>query len=158
MEIIEIGAVELDNTHFFPISDFDQFVRPTERPMLSEFCRELTTIRQSQVDGAPTFLDAFTAFTDWIGGESFKLCSWGDFDMELIDAECARHQCQLPSTMLGHINLKNLYSRAYGTKPSLGLKEAMRKLGMPFEGTMHRGIDDARNIAKVAQTILVLDS
>ena len=39
----------------------------------------------------------------------------------------------------------------------IGLREAMRKLSMPFEGRLHRGIDDARNIATVAQTILMLD-
>ncbi len=39
----------------------------------------------------------------------------------------------------------------------IGLREAMRKLSMPFDGRLHRGIDDARNIAAVAQTILMLD-
>ncbi len=158
MEIIEIGAVEMDGAQYFPIADFAQFVRPTMRPELTDFCRELTTIKQSQIDRAPTFPDALDAFAAWLGDQPFKMCSWGDFDFELMAAECARHQVRLPDGFLGHLNLKDLYSRAFGTKPSIGLKQAMQKLGISFEGTMHRGLDDARNIASVAQCILMLDA
>lgn len=62
-----------------------------------------------------------------------------------------------PSNFMGFMNLKELFARAYDTKDNIGLREAMRKLSMPFEGRLHRGIDDARNIAAVAQTILMLD-
>jgi 3'-5' exoribonuclease 1 len=85
------------------------------------------------------------------------MCSWGDFDYELFNFELERCDMEWPSTFKGHLNLKPLYARAYSTKQSIGLREAMRKLSMPFEGRQHRGIDDARNIAKVAQTILMLD-
>jgi inhibitor of KinA sporulation pathway (predicted exonuclease) len=34
------------------------------------------------------------------------------------------------------------------------MKGALFMLGLPLEGRHHRGIDDARNIAKIAQIIL----
>lgn len=157
MEIIEIGAVLLDGASFQPLSEFDCFVRPVIKPELTTFCLELTGIRQNQIDKARKFPDAFSYFLGWIGPEPFKLCSWGDFDYEIFILEGQRHDMSFPDNFAGHINLKELYARAYDTKPSIGLREAMRKLNMPFEGRLHRGIDDAWNIAKVAQTMLILD-
>jgi inhibitor of KinA sporulation pathway (predicted exonuclease) len=157
MEIIEIGAVCLDGKYYQPKSDFQQFVKPTTNPVLSDFCRDLTHIKQRQIESAPTFPEAFVNFTYWIGNCSFKLCSWGAFDYDLFDYELNRHNEKWPTNLLGFINLKKLYARAYSTKSSIGLREAMSKLSMPFEGKLHRGIDDARNIARVAQTMLMLD-
>ena len=157
MEIIEIGAVYLDGSHLQEVKDFGQFVRPIENPTLTDFCTNLTTITQSRIDNAPAFSDAFAAWMDWIGGSKFKLVSWGEFDYDLIVAECRRHHVQLPSNFVNHINLKPLFASVHSTKSSIGFREALGKLKMRFEGTLHRGIDDARNIAKVAKTLLILD-
>lgn len=157
MEIIEIGAVLLDGEHFQPMAEFEQFVRPLNNPNLTEFCKELTSIKQKQIDAAPDFQVAFDWFMDWIGDKPFKLCAWGDFDAKMVNKECEQHGKTLPSNFMGFMNLKELFARAYDTKDNIGLREAMRKLSMPFEGRLHRGIDDARNIAAVAQTILMLD-
>ena len=48
MEIIEIGAVLCDR-HFQPLNFFQSFVRPVVHPSLTDFCRELTSIRQKDV-------------------------------------------------------------------------------------------------------------
>ena len=157
MEIIEIGAVLLDGNHFQPMSEFEQFVRPIDQPELTPFCMELTSIKQKQIDTAPDFSAAFDMFMEWIGEEPFKLCAWGDFDAKMMKKECERHGIALPGNFMGFMNLKELFARAYDTKDNIGLREAMRKLSMPFEGRLHRGIDDARNISAVAQTILMLD-
>ena len=157
MEIIEIGAVLLCGISNQPISDYQKFVLPVENPQLSEFCKKLTTIKQSQIDTSHHFPDVFEEFLEWINQEEFILCSWGNFDMELIELECKRHSMSLPKNFMYHINLKDLYARAYSTKASIGFKQVLRKLDMEFEGTMHRGLDDARNIARVAENLLVLD-
>jgi inhibitor of KinA sporulation pathway (predicted exonuclease) len=34
------------------------------------------------------------------------------------------------------------------------MAQALRLLGLPLEGTHHRGSDDARNIARIAQVLL----
>jgi inhibitor of KinA sporulation pathway (predicted exonuclease) len=157
MELIEIGAVYLDGNSYQPLSDFEQFVKPSINPVLTDFCRELTHIKQGQIDSAPLFPEAFGKFMQWINDEKYRLCSWGTFDYEIFNYELNRCGMTWPLNFAGHLNLKELYAKAYSTKASIGLREAMRKLSMPFEGRLHRGIDDARNIARVAQTFLMLD-
>jgi len=53
MEVIEIGAVSLDGEILQPISDFQQLVRPTTNPVLTDYCKDLTGIEQQQIDSAP---------------------------------------------------------------------------------------------------------
>ena len=46
-----------------------------------------------------------------------------------------------------HLNVKNLAAVSYGWSREVGMSEALRRLGLPLEGTHHRGGDDAWNIA-----------
>ena len=48
---------------------------------------------------------------------------------------------------------KTTVARALGRRKRFGLAEAVRRLGMEFEGSHHRGIDDARNIARVVRRV-----
>ena len=56
-ETIEIGAV-LINEKQEVISEFQQFVKPLMNPVLSDFCTNLTSIQQADVDDAPLFPEA----------------------------------------------------------------------------------------------------
>jgi hypothetical protein len=46
-----------------------------------------------------------------------------------------------------HFNVKNLAAIAYGWSREVGMSEALKRAGLPLEGTHHRGGDDAWNIA-----------
>ena len=153
MEIIEIGAVALESATGEAVKEFSEFVRPVLEPMLSDFCKQLTSIKQSQVDNAESFPAVFARFVDWIGQEPFRLCSWGGYDLNQLKADCKQHQIALPQSFERHINLKKEFSRLMHVK-LCGMAGALRIMKIPLEGTHHRGIDDARNIAKLAQVIL----
>ena len=54
----------------------------------------------------------------------------------------------------GHLNLKKKVSETIGDPHRYGMAEALRKVGLPLEGTYHRGIDDARNMVRLLPWIL----
>jgi 3'-5' exoribonuclease 1 len=153
MEIIEIGAVLLESASGPVSREFSAFVKPVASPQLSEFCTQLTSIRQEDVDNAEHFWTVFPRFLDWIGEEPFYLCSWGAYDLNQFRKDCERHKIALPASFENHINLKKEFSRLKHVKP-LGMKGALAIMEIPLEGTHHRGIDDARNIGKLAQILL----
>ena len=66
MEIIEIGVVAVNNANGEIESEFQSFVRPVRHPTLTEVCRNLTTIRQEEVDQASAFPEVFAAFMSWV--------------------------------------------------------------------------------------------
>jgi 3'-5' exoribonuclease 1 len=153
MEIIEIGAVMLKSASGPVFGEFSEFVKPAYRPVLSAFCKELTSIRQEDVAGADEFRAVFGRFMDWIGDESFSWCSWGAYDIKQLRIECDRHGLDFSESLEQHLNLKNVFAKLKGVKPR-GMRNALSMLGISMEGTHHRGIDDARNIAKIAELVL----
>ena len=152
MEIIEIGAVRL-GADLLPRDEFSFFVRPVVNTLLSEFCRNLTSIRQEEVDKAEDYKKVFPKFVEWIGPGPAILCSWGAYDIKQTAIDCARHGLPFPEGFKNHINLKAVFAERYGIKPC-GMSKALEKLGLPLDGAHHRGIDDARNISKIAQLLL----
>ncbi len=153
MEIIEIGAVRLD-AELQATDEFSSFVRPVVEPTLSAFCAELTSITQGEVDAADPFSMVFPSFLDWIGTGEVRLCSWGFYDVGQFRLDCHRHGLAFPESFeSGHINLKAEFAAWQGVR-RCGMARALKHLGLPLTGTHHRGIDDARNIAAIAQLML----
>ena len=51
--------------------------------------------------------------------------------------------------------MKRAFSEAQARpRKKLGMAEALKHCGLPLEGTHHRGIDDARNIARLLPWIV----
>jgi inhibitor of KinA sporulation pathway (predicted exonuclease) len=160
MEIIEIGAVAVDAATGDVFSEFGTFIRPIRNPVLTGFCTTLTTITQSEVDAAPLFAEALAAFSTWLRqivppGPPPTFCSWGDYDRKQLTNDCDVHRQPFPFSKNGHRNLKEEFSAAIGSTKRFGLGQALSNLGLTFTGTPHRGIDDAKNIARVYKEILI---
>lgn len=154
METIEIGAVGVTGPDVEPSEEFASFVQPVATRQLSEFCRNLTGITQNDVDTAEPFYAVFPRFVEWCEtGGPFTLCSWGAYDQNQLRRDCERHKMTFPESFEQHINLKREFARLFETRP-LGMAGALRHLQIPLEGRHHRGIDDARNIARIAAHVL----
>ena len=152
-EVIEIGAVAYEVGRG-AAGEFQTFVRPKLRPVLADFCKALTTIRQEDVDGAPAFpqaLAAFRAFAEPFA--PFTLAAWGNYDRNQLRRDCKLHGVAYPFGP--YVNLKQAFARTKGGPPS-GMAGALRKAGLPLLGTHHRGIDDVRNIARLLDHLLGL--
>ena len=154
METIEIGAVMLESENEPPTGEFTRFVRPVTNPVLSEFCVQLTSIVQSDVDAAETFSTVLRALGTWASpAQPLTWCSWGVYDLKQLRSDCRRHGIEFPNWLRRHVNLKQEFAALTDGKPRT-MKEALRAMSFPLEGRHHRGIDNARNIAKLADWIL----
>lgn len=149
-ETIEIGAVKV-NPYGEVTGAFNRFIRPSIHPFLSPYCKELTTIRQEDVDRASDFPEVIELFQDWLGlwdGTQVAFCSWGAFDKKQLEQDCRLHQ--LEEEWLGtHLNIKRQYQEIRRLRRPVGLKNAVEREGFEFTGIHHRGISDAENLAKI---------
>lgn len=149
MEIIEFGVVMVDAVDFRIVDEFQSFVRPVRHPQLTGFCTRLTSIRQADVDAAPTFPECVAAFKSWLYRyRDVAFCSWGDYDRNQLQQDCDFHRIPNPVSA-PHRNVKRLFSERQGRTKQYGLSGAVRDAGLAFSGTHHRGIDDARNIVRL---------
>jgi inhibitor of KinA sporulation pathway (predicted exonuclease) len=150
METIEIGALEIDPGPPLARREFQCFVRPVLTPLLSSFCTSLTKICQADVDAAPTFAPAFARFVAWIGDlGAVRLASWGRYDQRQLERDCALHAVRYPF-LADHLDLKPLCCAAVGLKRA-GMATALARASLALDGTHHRALDDARNIARLAE-------
>ncbi|GHT99064.1 exonuclease [Betaproteobacteria bacterium] len=156
MEIIEIGAVWA-TVEGKVIDEFQTFVRPLLRPHLTDFCRQLTHIQQRDVDAAeffPAAAAALTRFAQRHQGQSATWGSWGNYDAKQFARDCARHDIPDPLAGFQHVNLKSQFAKRRFARSGkkfreVGMIKALELAGLPLTGDHHRGIDDARNIARL---------
>jgi inhibitor of KinA sporulation pathway (predicted exonuclease) len=151
-EIIEIGAMLVDRAALSPLREFQTFVRPLRDPVLSEFCRSLTSITQEEVDRAPLIPEALSDFARWLPppGECL-FASWGAYDKAQLEQDCRQHGVPYPFDE-EHLNLKRHFGDRKG-RPPCGMKEALCVLGLPLEGAHHRAMDDVRNIVRILRIV-----
>lgn len=150
MEIIEFGCA-LATRQGDLIDSRSFLVRPTRYPELSEFCQSLTGITQEMVDQAPTFPEVVVALNEWLGKPSYDFvwCSWGNYDRRHIAEQCRQEGVAAIVMDYPHLNLKRIWRRTTGQKRRNGLANALAYHGMAFEGRLHRGVDDARNMVRL---------
>lgn len=149
-EIIEIGGV-LWRPKEGVLFDFSYIVKPVKHPTLSKFCTDLTTITQDMVDGGIPFRMAYESIRGMVASFEPIFTSWGDYDQRMIWESCHEHRVQYPFP--AHLNLKRLFAKR--TKQRLMSEdEALAFIGQPFTGTRHRGIDDAKNSAKILSWLI----
>ena len=150
MEIIEIGAVALRDNGPYTYGEFQAFIKPVRHPVLTDFCKRLTNIAQQKVDSARPFGDVIEGFSEWINSfENPVFCSWGDYDKHQLRQDCSYHAVPFPFDD-DHINIKKRFADSMNLRKPCGLEQALRKVGLEFMGSPHRGIDDARNMANLS--------
>ena len=156
METIEIGAVMVNQSTLEIIDEFQTFIKPRRHPILTDFCRQLTSITQAQVDAAPSFSEAIELWQPWLlKFERTIFGSWGDYDRKQFQQDSKHHQINLPYPVSSnHINLKEQFSIAQKLNKRYGMAQALNHVGIELVGTHHRGIDDARNISQLLPYIL----
>ena len=147
-EIIEIGICQLNATTGDITKNQGILVKP-ERSTVSEFCTELTTITQQLLDSEGISLEqACEKIRDEYHGFDHTWASYGAYDLNMLTRQCKIKSVIYPLSK-AHINVKQRFYELRGLRKKVGMKGALGILDIPLEGTHHRGVDDAKNIAKI---------
>ena len=128
---------------------------------ISPFCTNLTGITQQQVDEALPLEHVLKAFSQWIYEKQveWKLpfimpITCGDWDLRVqLPKECNAKGLPVPSVLKDWINIKDVFSSFYGTKPK-GMVGMLKYLHLQLKGRHHSGIDDVRNITQIVMRLL----
>lgn len=152
-DIIEIGVCLLDvNTG--EISDNRGILVKPERSVVSPFCTELTIITSEMIEeeGMP-FKTACSILRKEFLSQSRAWASFGAYDLKQFQRQCGDLGIGYPFGP-SHINVKTLFALKKKLGHEQGMAGALEILEIPLEGTHHRGVDDAKNIAKILSRIL----
>lgn len=168
--------VLLDTTTQEVVDEFHRYVRPVEHPALTAFCTQLTGIEQDQVDGADPLPHVLAEFEAWLAGHglqaagdgdgdgapgsahTFAVATDGPWDMNhFLSRECARKDLggwhAARPYLQCWVNVRWWHAEFY-RRPRAGLVGMLKQHRLEFEGRPHSGIDDTRNIARLAACLL----
>ena len=150
-EIIEIGVCLLGLKDLAISNPRSIIVKAKSK--VSPFCEKLTTLRQQDVDGGISFHEACAMLQKEYRTYDRTWASYGDYDRNQFQRNCREASATYPFGD-SHINIKRLAALLCGWGEEVGMPEALKRLNIKHEGTHHRGGDDARNIAAIAQNLL----
>jgi len=152
-EIIEIGLCVLDVASGERRDNPSILVKP-EHSTISDYCTRLTTLTQEQVDAGINLGEACQVLKDKYRSKERLWASYGDYDRQQFKRSCAASGLDYPFGD-GHINVKSLFALVHNLKNEVPLDTALEMMDWPLEGTLHRGGDDAWNIARLLGDILL---
>ena len=151
-DIIEIGACFLD-VQSGKVSQKTSYIIKPRNSTVSEFCTELTTLTQEDVNRGIPFGDACNKFAKEFGTKNRVWASWGDYDRKHFERDCHFYEAKYPFGPR-HINAKTLFSLVNKLSKELGMIAALDYYDLELKGTHHRGGDDAYNTARILSKIL----
>lgn len=152
-DIIEIGICMLDVVTG-EIEDNRGIIVKPERSTISPFCTELTTITPELVEKEGiSFQEALKILRNEFESQSRCWASFGAYDLKQFQRQCAALGRGYPFGP-SHINVKTTFALKKQLNHEVGMAGALEQLQIPLEGTHHRGVDDAKNIAKILKWIL----
>lgn len=151
-EIIEIGICPIDIKSGNILETRDIIVKP-EHSKVSNFCTKLTTLTQEQVDAGISFKDACMILITEFMTKKRVWASYGNYDKNKFVEQCHSENVVYPFSN-DHINVKTMFGIMNSQHRQVGMTEALKILGIPLDGTHHRGNDDAFNIARILSCLL----
>ncbi len=162
-EVIEFPSVLVDMETLSPIDEFSSFVRPVHHPEITDFCTELTSIVQDDVDPAPVFAEVLEQHMAWLDGHGVNadnglLVTCGDWDMQrMFPAQFRVAEPEVKALRPIYtrwLNIKTMYCDVTNKRKAPGMAGMLRQMSLTLEGRHHRGIDDCRNIAKLLDVLM----
>lgn len=147
-EIIEVGVCLLDIKTLEITKKRGLLVKPLMSE-ISSFCTELTTITQDLLDREGTTLkEACEILVGEYNSRKRVWASFGNYDRTMFEKDCRAHGVKYPFGKK-HVNVKTWFALKEQLSGEKGMARALEHLSLPLEGTHHRGVDDAYNIAKI---------
>jgi inhibitor of KinA sporulation pathway (predicted exonuclease) len=151
-EIIEIGSTLLDVGTLELTDKRSILIRPV-RSRVSPFCTRLTTLTQDQVERGCSLADGCQILRRELHAGQRPWASFGNYDRTMFQRCCS--QLDLPYPFgTRHLNVKTLFAIVHCLPSEIGMRQALDFLGLPLEGTHHRGDDDAWNIGRILRALL----
>ncbi|KAI9499027.1 ribonuclease H-like domain-containing protein, partial [Zychaea mexicana] len=120
-------------------------------------------IMKQTVDASPTFIEVLNSFQEFLAKHSLfqkksaVFVTDGPFDIrDFITKQCAHSDIERPSYFkLPWVNIRKMFREFYGFKQGMNITKMLETLSMAFEGRQHSGLDDARNLCRIAQKMRI---
>ena len=157
-EIIEVGAVKLDNRGNV-MGEFSQFVQTEYAEGVAYPVRELTGISAADTAMTDPLYMVAKRLSDWIGRYSAQVVCWSGADRRQLATECQAKQVDLAALPTDWVDLQAFYTSIMdvGSHGCVSLGDAATWFGIDFDestGHAHSALADARVTARLLKQVM----
>lgn len=147
-EIIEFGLTTVDLKKLAIVQSLSFPVIPT-MSRISPYCTELTGWTEAKLrkQGTP-FAEVLRRFESKHGAQNRLMVTDSNDELDTIRAQCALMKLPCPFGG-GYLNVSTVLALLTGDLRNVSLPEKLNLFGLEFEGNLHSGKDDSRNIARL---------
>lgn len=155
-EIIEIGAVKLDET-LNPIDTFHRIIRPVIYPKLFSYTKKLLPLSEEELKNGVPFKNACKDFLKWCQKEGdYIFATWGPSDLFELQKNMEFYKIKNPfDRPLYFLDVQLLYNLHIGKTLDLpsSLENAAKSMGFPALKAFHNAKNDADYTAKILSAL-----
>lgn len=148
-EIIEVGAILVDENRKLSDKTYSAFVKPRFWPRLAEESYAITGIRQEDVDQGVSLEVAIAELQKLSPERDIMLVAWGDADRKVLGSVCEKYGIDYPFIWENYIDLAEEYKAFRSLDKRASLKRAIEENEIEQIGILHSALDDAMNAAQV---------
>ena len=148
-EIIEVGAILVDENGNLSENKYSAFVKPRFWPRLAEESYAITGIRQEDVDHGVNLEEAIEHLQRLAPERDTWLVAWGDADRKVLGSVCEKYGLEYPFIWENYIDLAEDYKAFRSLDKRASLKKAIEENAIEQIGILHSALDDAINAAQV---------
>ena len=147
-EILQIAAVKVEVDHGCEtIASFNEFIKPSINPVLSDYIIELTGITQDLVDqNGIDLASAISLFNLFCEDGGCHTLSWGD-DLRVLRDDADAKQIEFPAGLIRHTDLGPVFHAVDGYDFHVYSGDLHKVLGIPVPGHAHNALHDVHSIA-----------
>lgn len=153
-EIIEVGAVRINEAGELDSEHYSAFVKPRFYPKLTADCYGITGIRQEDVDRGVPLEEALAAMKRLAPNPDTWLVAWGDADRRILGNVCYKYGLDYPYIWANYCDLAESYQAFFNLERKSSLKNAVEAMQVEKVGILHSALDDAINAGLVMQKML----
>lgn len=151
-EIIEIGAIKLDN-YMKPLNEFKAYIKPSVIPVLNPKISEITNITEKDLEKGLSFEEGIEKLSQLID-EGDIICSWAKDDIIEIINNAIYYKYDNLYWLKNYLDLQEYSTKILAKKKSLSLKNALEELKVKVDNNkLHDALNDAIYTSEVFKRI-----
>ena len=151
-EIIEIGAIKLDN-YMKPLKELKMYIKPSAIPVLNPKISAITNISEEDLKDGLTFEEGIEELSKLID-EGDIICSWAKDDIIEIINNAVYYNYNNLNWLKNYLDLQEYSTKILGKKKSLSLKNALEELKIKVDNSkLHDALNDALYTSEVFRRI-----
>lgn len=149
-EIIEIGAIKLDDTCVM-ISEFNELVKPQIYHEMHHITSKLIHMQMQELERGRPFVEVMQEFLKWCGEEEYVFCTWGSLDLTELQRNMKFYNMTpLSDKPIAYLDVQKLFSIAFeDRKVRRNLEYAIDYLQIEKDIPFHRAFSDAYYTTKI---------